>query len=287
MQIRTLRQLSGFTLVELVLVIVLLGIVATVSTGFLGSGAQMYAEASDRDRLLSQSRFALERLTRELRIAVPNSARVSANGMCLEFIPLLAAARYEIAPTAPETADFVQLYTSLPELSNQLAAQDFISIYPTEPAHVYEENNRRVRLASVEDLSLAGSTATSGQRLKLNFNKAPLPDNNHSFPTSSPSQRLYLWRNAVSYCVEANALYRYQGYDLQSSQPVTAAQFVGANSRRVLMAEQLEFSAAQRAFRYENGVLTRTSVVHVLLSFSSNFNDQLFFNQEIHIPNVP
>ena len=48
---------KGFTLVELVTVIIVLGIVSIGVTSFIRSGVQIFNDVSERDELLSQSRF--------------------------------------------------------------------------------------------------------------------------------------------------------------------------------------------------------------------------------------
>ncbi|WP_277994451.1 PilW family protein [Aeromonas encheleia] len=95
------RLARGFTLVELVMVILLLGIMATFSSQFIGIGTQIYGDASSREQLMSDARFALERLNRELRDAVPGSVRVEDSlgnvveqGNCLRFWPIATASRY-------------------------------------------------------------------------------------------------------------------------------------------------------------------------------------------------
>ena len=95
------RQEGGFTLVELVMVILLLGVMATFSSQFIGIGTQIYGDASRREQLMSDARFALERLNREVRDAVPGSVRVEdegggaqEQGACLRFWPIATAGRY-------------------------------------------------------------------------------------------------------------------------------------------------------------------------------------------------
>ncbi|AVV84022.1 MSHA biogenesis protein MshO [Shewanella putrefaciens] len=47
--------------------------------------------------MLSQSRFVVERMTRELRSAVPNSVRVNTDSLtyqCIEFVPIQASTSY-------------------------------------------------------------------------------------------------------------------------------------------------------------------------------------------------
>ena len=101
-------------------------------------------------------------------------------------------------------------------------------------------------------------------------------------PADSPSQRMYFFALPVAYCMEGTELYRYRRADLD--QPL---------SGRTLMAENLStaFYSPPRnevPFQYENSVvLTRNSVVHLRLAFRTVMNDELVFNQEIHIPNVP
>ena len=59
----------GFTLIELVVVILLLGVMATFTSQFISTGTQLYADASAREQLMSDVRFGVERLNREVRDA--------------------------------------------------------------------------------------------------------------------------------------------------------------------------------------------------------------------------
>ncbi|MBU1620544.1 MAG: prepilin-type N-terminal cleavage/methylation domain-containing protein [Gammaproteobacteria bacterium] len=258
---------SGFTLVEMILVIVVMGILATVTTSYLGLGARMYAESSDRDKLLSQSRFAVERMVRELRNVVPNSVRVDTSGNCIEFMPLLNAGRYVSIPVTPVTGTSINIFSNSPAAEWNVLAQDYLAIYPTEPTHIYDPAlGRTVRLTG----------ATNTNPIQFTFPST-------SFPVSSPSNRLYIFRSPVSYCVQGNQLFRYGNYALQALQPVPGSGLANG----VLMAEGLNNPGSIPYFVFDQAVLSRNSVVHLFISFGSGFNDNLFFNQEVHIPNVP
>ncbi|MEO5657580.1 MAG: type II secretion system protein, partial [Nitrospiria bacterium] len=66
--IRTARRgQEGFTLIELVITIVLVGIIAGVGALFLQQGVRAYISADARTDLTNQGRLAIERMAREIR----------------------------------------------------------------------------------------------------------------------------------------------------------------------------------------------------------------------------
>lgn len=284
------RTARGFSLVELILVVILLGIVSTLSLGFLRNGAEMYAQSADRERLLSQSRFVIERLTRELRNAVPNSVRISSDGLCVEFIPLKVAGRYaELPGVTTNPALTMQFFSgqssSVTNFSSSIAEGDFITVYPTLPEHYYSKTRTlELKAASAVDQS-------PGQNITLEFNSLTPT----GFAQTSPNQRFFVWSSPVRYCLLAQSgsqtpssynIYRFSNYGIMSQELNTSDLDRASGS---LMATDIVLVPGLRPFSDEDegGALKRSSVVHVVLSFSSNFADDLFFNQEIHIPNVP
>ena len=87
-------KLKGFTLIEMLTVIVLLGIIAGILTPFISKAMQAYTHSRARASLVDKGRLALERLAREVHQAVPNSLSVLSGGIGIEFVRSRAGGRY-------------------------------------------------------------------------------------------------------------------------------------------------------------------------------------------------
>lgn len=92
------KRNNGFTLIELVMTIVLLGIIGGVLAPVIQSSIEIYAAERSRAALVQKGRLALERIAREVREAVPNSLSVVndaiGNPAGIEFLQILSGGRY-------------------------------------------------------------------------------------------------------------------------------------------------------------------------------------------------
>jgi MSHA biogenesis protein MshO len=277
------KPVHGFTLVELVTVIIVLGVVSVGISGFIRTGVEIYSDVTERDQLLGDSRFVVERINRELRMAIPNSARVTANSsgtiQCVEFVP----------------SEWVSFYTSLsvlPDTSTQATvvewgnnpdgfiwqAGDFAVVYPTNNNEVYDVSlNKRIQITACADDgpdSVCSSADDPNGTAQLTLAAA--------FDDHSPASRLYIARRTVSYCASSSnrSIFRNEGN-------ITESQLVYSSG--VLMAENIsnDFNIPEEApFTVYDATLTRNSLIHILLAFERN-EEIINYSSEVHIPNVP
>lgn len=98
-----MKRLRGFTLIEVIMVIVIIGIIAGMVAVFIARPVEGYVDSVRRASLTDAADLALKRMAMELRAAVPNSVRLSAGTSCsantttncyLEFIPSRTGGRY-------------------------------------------------------------------------------------------------------------------------------------------------------------------------------------------------
>ncbi len=254
------QQARGFTLVELVMVILLLGVMATFTSQFIGIGTQIYGDASSREQLMSDARFAMERLNRELRDAVPGSVRIEDvagnpldQGACLRFWPIATASRY-LGSAASGGLTIVE-----PEVLPR--EEDEAIIYPlADPALNLEQGclhgNCVARVISV------GSPVSGALPLTVD----------DTFAKESPGQRIYFARQQVRYCVMNAALTRASaaiGTDFHGSTPA-------------LMAEHIR----PTSYFYRDPASFNQSEVGLGIVFEQR-GERVSFNHKLEVLNVP
>ncbi|NRA82790.1 MAG: prepilin-type N-terminal cleavage/methylation domain-containing protein [Gammaproteobacteria bacterium] len=256
---------QGFTLIELIVVILILSTVSVGVTSYIHFGIDVYLDTVGRDRQIGDSRFLISRMTRELREALPNSIRV--NGSCIEFVAIGASSTYIVLPVAPQAAA-AQVTLVLPALTPELATSNKLVVYPLNPVEVYVDPD-----GSSGKVFLLGQVVSSGKSSAVIGLK-----NSVQFQSDSPTQRYFLIGSAVSYCVEGTDVIRYDSY-----WPIGPQQPPPASAQVSLMAQN---QVNNNPFNYHHDTLTRNAIAQLNFVFRYDDEDLELFH-EVHIVNVP
>ena len=90
----------GFTLVELIIVIVIGGILATVVAPIVMGTFTNYTNTSRRVAIVDAAEASMRQITRDVRDAIPNTLRT--NGTVIELMPIRGGGRYRYSDTAAD-----------------------------------------------------------------------------------------------------------------------------------------------------------------------------------------
>lgn len=245
---------AGFTLVELVMVIVLLGVAGVGVSSLLSSGVQAYVDVARRDDLAQQGRYAVERMTRELRNALPGSVRVGGSGganpvQCLEFVPIVAASSYLDLPVSAAASSLEAVAFSF---SPQAGTNYYAAVFTSSASDVYAASpNNALR-------AISGVSPVAGDKRTISFASPS------QFPQASPQRRLYIVAGPVSFCAQDNLLTRHSSYAYSATQSLPPAN--GITIARYIRV--VENGAAYSIFNFTPGALQRSGTVHMDLRFS-------------------
>lgn len=262
---------KGFSLIEMVTVIVVLGVLAVMVTSFISFGTQIYVDSANRNDLTASARFAVERISRELRNALPNSVRVNdyLGRQCLEFVPIEASVIYLDIPVQPEpAANTINVVTGNTALNN--INQNQVAIYVLNTSEVYNTSGTPNKIHDVSDITMGSDTNNWSITL----------DGMVHFEEDSPTSRLFFINSPVSYCVEGTNLTRHENYAYSNGL---------ADNEGVLMAESLNLQSDagyEFPFTVTDATQNRNAIVLANFKFTRNFED-IYFNTEVQVPNVP
>jgi len=283
---RAPRGQGGFTLTEAIIVIVITGIIAAVVAVFIRSPVRGYFDSTRRAQLSDLADTALRRVTRDLRLALPNSVRVTSTGgsVYLEFLLTKGGGRYRAetdaggggdvlefaSPASPYRFDVLGYMPTKP-----VAVGDAIAVYNLGPGFG----------ASDAYLGTAGNLRTVSGVSGNTITVTPAT----AFPQPSPAARFHVVEHAVTYACTPNAgdpstgeLRRYWGYPVASAQPTSFSS--GSNAVLSTGVAACSFVYNPSAVAMRNGVV---SVALTLTQTSAGSSESVTLVQEAHVSNMP
>ncbi len=288
------RRPAGFTLIELVIVIVLLGILAVTLSQFITAPVKGYIDTSRRAALVDTADTALNRMTREIRLALPNSVRVSGNA--IEFLRIRTGGRYRGEPDpgdpASDPLEFAatlspETFDVLGELPDWAAIQALAGAGRAECLAgtvdclvIYNTGQPCIPGQPCLDAYQGGNVAgiDSATATRLGFSPAG------AFPLRSPAQRFYVVDTPVSFVCDpgAGTVRRHDGYPIAPAQLTTDAALTGAGASSQLLVDRVSACS----FSYVPGTATRSGLVTLELAISEA-GETVSLLQQVHVENLP
>lgn len=278
---RSGRGQGGVTLIELIVAVVILAIIGGMVAVFLQRPILGYIDASNRAELTNRADAALRRIARDVRLALPNSLRVSAAGgnQYLEFLITSGGGRYRAmvdggTPVAANVLDFsiadttFEVLGPMPAIANGnlIVVYNLFSAAGTATSNAYNPG---------AGINRAAVTGVAGNIVTIAATQ---------FPFESPSKRFQVVTGAVTYECNpaAQQIRRYSsgaGYNIALTQPTPPG------AAPALLVD----GVTACAFAYDNAVnnaTLRTGIFSMSLRLTRN-TENVNLQQQVHVDNVP
>jgi MSHA biogenesis protein MshO len=280
--------MKGFTLVELVIAIVIIGILGAVAAMILVPAFDSYFASQRRAQMAEVADTAMRRMTRDIRLALPNSPRVDATSSFLEILMTKNGGRYRALndddnpvvttenPLDFSAADSVfDTLGSLPTGVDQtVAANDYVVIHNLgiAGANAYDIGAANRNIAQISAFANAPALANED---RITLTAAT------QFPLESPGRRFFVVSGPVTYACTGGSLLRWSGYAIQLNgglpptvRPVGATEAVLAAN---ISACNLTYTTLPQVSR---------GLVGVRLAITRG-NETVTLYYEAHVNNVP
>jgi MSHA biogenesis protein MshO len=273
---------AGFSLVEMIMVVVITGILGAIVAVFIQRPVTSYVASSNRAALSDVADLSLRRIQRDVRRALPNSVRTTVSGAAsayLELVPTLAAGRYENSTaancfTTTKCSSLVVLGTLIANAhehaGKKLVVFNASNNFPGGCAanSVYCGNDL---------VTIADSVAASGSPPKGSFTFSPAVQINATGATAA--HRFQIVEGPVSY--ECNPttkqLLKHWGYGFQASQPTGFS-----SGSTALLADNIDCS-----FTYQVGSLQHSILGMSVTLRTSDGSESVSLYHEVAVNNVP
>jgi MSHA biogenesis protein MshO len=255
---KKLRLQKGFSLVELIAVIVILGVISSIGVTFVVKITQSYQQTQARTKLTMHARQSMERMSRQLRSALPYSVRITNSGQCIEFMPIASGGFYLNQVSDSKNAAAPQANITVAPHQIDFGTASYMSIGAMSAAEIYGGAGQ----------SVAGVASRSAISISLTSAKTWL--------RNSINKRFYLLNSPQAFCVDSNQLKFFENQSIVVSSINTASGF------SLLSTNVSAVTPFQLTMASDN----RNTEVVLQMTFTEA-GQSLNFTQQVMIRNVP
>ncbi len=228
-----IRQAAGFTLIELIVVIIVSAIVAVFMVLFLNAPIESYFAQTRRSDLVDSAHRISDAVTVDARTALPNSMRANGAATALELLATTGVARYYGTGDNPSPGEELTIGSSIPSFGT-------IDPFSTQTLPYSAKYVSVGNLGTSAYNSATGVMTPAGDSINVIVNPGTPPSQGENQVTFSPvmtfqsappsAHNAYLVSGPVSYVCNPNpanptagTLMRYSGYAVTPTQAVPPA----------------------------------------------------------------
>lgn len=280
----------GFTMIELIMVIVIMGVIGGMVAVFMKSPIDAYFDSARRAALTDVADTTVRRMARDIRKALPNSLRPQGSSQCIDFIATKTGGRYRAEETAPgnnTSLNFVAADTTFNMLGSNDALPVEQRIVQNDVISVYNLGITGADAYNQDNTSKVSAAPVDGTETKITIDSK-------LFPLASGSNRFHVipaTEQVVSFVCSGVGMAAGQGtgtlYRYARSLASTSATFsscpvpvAGAAGTSVL-AQNL----SSCSFVYDP-LTQRNAIVQIALRFTEN-DETVSLYHEVHVDNTP
>jgi MSHA biogenesis protein MshO len=288
------RQQAGFTLVELIMVIVIVGVMASTLVVFFKPAFDSYLAVGRRAGLTDLADTAMRKMTRDVRLAVPNSIRL-ATSKCFELVPTSTGGRYRGAPDtvwdaanpgnpskAMDMSVAIPVFDVVTSLTSTPVAGDWVVIDNQNTNDVYIGSNR----AAILSVDTPPPATTGVHRITLSAAKQfPIGYDGGRF-TIVPNAQQAVFYVCDSPGLDANGdgtgkVYRFASYGFSAASSSACPSPVSTTPILVSSVESCVF-----VYDPNHGATQQSGFVEIQLKITQR-NESVSLVYGAHVDNVP
>ena len=251
----------GFTLIEMVVALIVLGIVGVTFGVFIVPAITANQAVERRAALVDSAEIAVRRMARDIRMALPNSVRVSyvaGTGFAIEMIPTVDGGRYCLTGDA-NCAGAAQLLTiggsdtdfdilgcfrnatftgaTFPSTAFRLVIGDSTgAVYSAAGTNaVMTPTSTSITLSTVNGGGAGAGACGNSSGVNTSYRHHIALSAGQTFPNSSSRRRVFIIQTPVTYICNkaAGTLVRYYNYSISATAPTPTSPPAGATSALV------------------------------------------------------
>ena len=269
---QTRSRLRGFTMIEAIIAIVLIGILGGMVAVFIRAPLQAYFDTANRAVLTDIADGTVRRMTRDVASALPNSLRTDTvnSTSCFEFLPLLGGGRYRAEKSSGATGDILDFTAT--DTSFDVLGQVRLANLPSGTNQV-----------AIYNLGIAGADAYAGDNTSTisSASATSVTIAAKKFPFTSPGKSFQVIPNSsvVYYCSgTAPNISLYRTTQAISASKMTCSTLSGGTA--------LASNLSSCNFYYLPAVNQRDGILSISLALTLN-SETVTLYEQVMVNNAP